>query len=132
MRSPSVRYLFTRRVQLIHSLTRTDVLVIFPLSIPIPRRLSSSINRSLAALRITDIDTSTSDDSPAPKERSYLVLGTTFSPVLGVLILLASQSIDAATARKGVVGSEDGVKPYDISEMISCSPFKGLTRSFRL
>lgn len=77
----------------------------------------SVVTKVLIALRILDPDEEDKKQeeiASAPKDRKRFILGTTSSPVVGVLILLASKSMDGATVRKGIAGA-DGVEPFDIS-----------------
>ncbi|WVR04956.1 hypothetical protein IAU60_001968 [Kwoniella sp. DSM 27419] len=54
-----------------------------------------------------------------PLKRLYFPLDLRTSPVIGVLLLLASTCIPGAVVRRGIVGSA-GVKPYDIMTLFIC------------
>lgn len=91
--------------------------VVFPVRIPLPRFLTNSSIFILRTLRLLNPPSQDELDSTAPKERTFFELGLNSAPVLAVLVLLASRSIDGTTLRMGIVGEETGVKPYDISEL---------------
>ena len=101
-----------------------DVLVVFPLHIPLPRPLTNLTTALLRKLRILDSPSTLSADGDElseggggeAKERVWFTLGLNSAPVLAVLVLLASQSIKGETVRMGIVGVEGGVRPYDISQ----------------
>ena len=86
-----------------------DILVIWPIYIPLPLFLTRLRNRFLPS--------TPSVDNEKPEEergrRMYFKLGLETAPVIGVLILLASTCIPGSVVRDGIVGSE-GVRPYDI------------------
>jgi hypothetical protein len=88
----------------------TDILVIWPIYIPLPLFLTHLRNRFLP--------TNASVDSEKPEgvekgRRMHFKLGLETAPVVGVLVLLASTCIPGFVMRDGIVGSE-GVRPYDI------------------
>ncbi|KAL7416003.1 hypothetical protein BDY24DRAFT_380768 [Mrakia frigida] len=91
-----------------------NVAVVFPVRIPLPRFLTSSSIFILRTLRLLNPPSQDELDSTAPKERTFFELGLNSAPVLAVLVLLASRSIDGTTLRMGIVGEETGVRPYDI------------------
>ena len=171
-----------------------DVLVIFPLRIPLPMFISSLSQRILVKLRLREpqdglrpqspVQTSTPTDNrlpaneepedgteghpdelegdstpqeantiqtpprgsqtveeppkPTDRERSgnetavrwYFPLGLGTSPVIGVLLLLASTCIPGSVVRDGIVGT-GGVRPYDIMTLFISfvSSEHGLSRS---
>jgi hypothetical protein len=87
-----------------------DILVIWPIHIPLPLFLTHLRNRFLPSTPSVDAE------KPEEKEkagRMYFKLGLETAPVIGVLVLLASTCIPGSVVRDGIVGSE-GVRPYDI------------------
>lgn len=77
-----------------------DVLVIWPIRIPLPRFFARVIDRFSSARADAD-------------RRVYFKLGLETAPVIGVLVLLAGTCIPGSVLVDGIVGSE-GVRPYDI------------------
>lgn len=92
-----------------------DILVVFPIRIPIPRAVSILVHKALVKARLVN-ELADDDDSSPAKARRHLELGLNTAPVLAVLVLLASSSISGATVRRGIAGSDGGVHPYDISQ----------------
>lgn len=118
---------------------RSDILVVFPIKIPIPYFISKPAKRFLISIRIIapiaqppsltverkateeaarngESASATSiplDQQRQEDERVHFNLGLTTAPVIGVLLLLASTSIGGQVLRNGIVGIQ-GVKPYDI------------------
>ncbi|KAI5452409.1 hypothetical protein NCC49_000968 [Naganishia albida] len=116
-----------------------NILVVFPIKIPIPYFISRPTKQLLVFLRVlaprahssvlpperkASEEAARNDDpaaaTPAPTdrrfqedERLHLNLGLTTAPVIGVILLLASTSIGGQVLRNGIVGIQ-GVKPYDI------------------
>lgn len=86
-----------------------SIFVIWPARIPLPGLLQSLLLKSLKALRI--IGNHEFDSLSSRKLRFPLSLET--APLIGVIILLASTTIDGSTIRLGVKGDEN-VKPYDV------------------
>lgn len=87
-----------------------DILVIWPIHMPLPLFLTHLKNRFLPSTPNVD------NEKPEEKDkgsRMYFKLGLETAPVIGVLILLASTCIPGSVVRDGIVGSE-GVRPYDI------------------
>ncbi|KAJ9104203.1 hypothetical protein QFC19_004020 [Naganishia cerealis] len=118
-----------------------NILVVFPLKIPIPYFISKTGKRLLVSCRILsdhtgaprisserkaspEGDRNGADGSATPaatlvndeyasEERAHFTLGLATAPVIGVLLLLATTSIGGQVLRNGIVGVQ-GVKPYDI------------------
>jgi hypothetical protein len=87
-----------------------DILVIWPIHIPLPLFLTHLRNRFLPTTPSVDAE------KPEEKEKGqgmYFKLGLETAPVIGVLVLLASTCIPGSVVRDGIVGSE-GVRHYDI------------------
>ena len=87
-----------------------DILVIWPIHIPLPLFLTHLKNRFLPST--TSVDNEKSEGAEK-RRRMYFKLGLETAPVIGVLVLLASTCIPGSVVRDGIVGSE-GVRPYDI------------------
>lgn len=83
--------------------------VIWPAHVPLPQFLQFPYLKVLKTLRI--IGTPEHDSLSSRKLRFPLSLET--APLIGVIILLASTTIDGSTIRLGVKGDEN-VKPYDV------------------
>lgn len=86
-----------------------SIFVIWPLNIPLPRFIQSLYLKILKALRV--IGKPEFDSLSSRKLHFPLSLET--APLIGVIILLASTTIDGSTIRLGVKGDEN-VKPYDV------------------
>lgn len=86
-----------------------SVFVIWPVHTPLPRVIQSFLLKLLKALRV--IGVREYDSLSSRKLRFPLSLET--APLIGVIILLASTTIDGSTIRLGVKGDEN-VKPYDV------------------
>lgn len=117
----------------------SDILVVFPIKIPIPFFISRPVKRLLVSTRViaphaqqpvvpverkasqeAARNADSSSATPIPNDQQYqedervhFNLGLTTAPVIGVLLLLASTSIGGRVLRNGIVGIQ-GVKPYDI------------------
>lgn len=83
--------------------------VIWPLRIPLLRPLRKPFLKLLKGCRII----SESDHDRLSQSELYFPLSLETAPVIGVLLLLASTTIDGSTIRLGVKGDEN-VKPYDV------------------
>lgn len=102
-----------------------NIVVVRPLSIPLPAAVSDFLRKLAYHARLTADDgiagttastsSSTSGSNAAPGRRLRARLGLVSAPLAGVLILLASKTIDGTTVRKGIVGDPDGLEPFDIS-----------------
>ena len=85
--------------------------VIWPVRIPLGKKLSSLVLSTFRELRITG-----KDDTFAPedgKRSLHFPVDLRTAPVIGVVLLLAATTIDGTTIRLGVVGDEN-IKPYDV------------------
>jgi hypothetical protein len=117
----------------------SDILVVFPIKVPIPLFISRPAKRLLVSTRViaphaqppvVPVERKASQEAarngesssatPIPDDQQYqedervhFNLGLTTAPVIGVLLLLASTSIGGQVLRNGIVGIQ-GVKPYDI------------------
>jgi hypothetical protein len=116
-----------------------NVVVVRPLSIPLPVAVSDLLRKAAYHARITADDGSASSTSGSDsasttaaaavaeegrrRRRLRARLGLVSAPLAGVLILLASKTIDGTTVRKGIVGDPDGLEPFDIS---ACSRRRAL------
>jgi hypothetical protein len=87
-----------------------DILVIWPIYIPLPLFLTHLRNRFLPSTANGDGE---KPEGVEKGRRMHFKLGLETAPVIGVLVLLASTCIPASVVRDGIVGSE-GVRPYDI------------------
>lgn len=83
--------------------------VIWAVNIPLPKFLQSLYLKTLKSLRI--IGRPEFDSLSSRKLHFPLSLET--APLIGVIILLASTTINGSTIRLGVKGDEN-VKPYDV------------------
>ena len=84
----------------------TDIVVIFPFRVPLPRLVVSAIRDALVKCRIL----------PRTSEylrRQYLPVNFLSAPIMAVLLLLATQAINSGVLRRGILGS-DGVQPINI------------------
>jgi hypothetical protein len=85
--------------------------VIWPVHVPIGKALSFLILRIGQRLRLIS-----SDEYPQAKKRDRSLrfpLDLRTAPVIGVILLLATTTIDGSTIRLGVKGDEN-IKPYDV------------------
>lgn len=83
--------------------------VIWPVRIPLLRPLRKPLLKLLKGCRIL----SESDHERLSQSELYFPVSLETAPVIGVLLLLASTTIDGSTIRLGVKGDEN-VKPYDV------------------
>lgn len=83
--------------------------VIWPLDIPLPRMVQSLFLKTLKACRIIG----KSEFDHLSSRRLHFPLSLETAPLVGVIILLASTTINGSTIRLGVKGDEN-VKPYDV------------------
>ncbi|CED82867.1 Class II aldolase/adducin N-terminal domain protein [Phaffia rhodozyma] len=90
-----------------------NIFVVYPLRIPIPRLYTRCVCWVSSVLRISDGIC----DLHKPRRATF---GLVSAPLIGVLVLLASKSIDGGTVKKGIVGDPDGLKPYDIMLLFIC------------
>ncbi|KZT61161.1 hypothetical protein CALCODRAFT_464540 [Calocera cornea HHB12733] len=84
----------------------TNIIIIAPVSVPIPLRVWTGARQTLIYLRALE---------PARGYRAAPRFRFDFStvPVIAVLLLLATRCIGGEDVYKGIVGS-NGIKPYDI------------------
>ncbi|CAO1617795.1 unnamed protein product [Parajaminaea phylloscopi] len=101
------------------------IIVIQPVKVPVPFAISRWVARRWHRLgsRMRDggppdppaddfLGMSTRNGGTDTERRSYLVLNHVSAPIIGILLLLATQSIGGEQIRLGIVGQE-GVEPYD-------------------
>ena len=85
--------------------------VIWPLKIRLGRRSTSLVLRILQKFRVIDRDydvTSKGDNGSL-----YFPLDLRTAPVIGVILLLATTTINGSTIRLGIKGDEN-IRPYDV------------------
>lgn len=86
-----------------------SIFVIWPVKIPLPTSLQRPLLRSLRKIRIVgDEDLKSLSD-----RRLYFSLSLLTAPFIGVVLLLATTTINGSTIRLGIVG-DDSIKPYDV------------------
>lgn len=85
-----------------------SLFVIWPIRIPLGRRLTSFVLRSCCKLRIIN-----AYDASDAATSLHFPLDLRTAPVIGVILLVATTTIDGSTIRLGVVGDES-IKPYDV------------------
>ncbi|KAH9888414.1 hypothetical protein C8Q73DRAFT_710090 [Cubamyces lactineus] len=90
----------------------SNLAVIFPQRVPIPRPLSRACRRVLVSSGVLPA-LQLSDDDEAAVKTTYVRLDFITVPLASVLLLLAAGVFDGQTVRDGVLGTE-GVKPLDI------------------
>lgn len=83
--------------------------VIWPLRIPLLRPLRQPLLKTLKGCRVI----SESDYERLASSDLYFPVSLETAPVIGVLLLLATTTINGSTIKLGVKGDED-VKPYDV------------------
>jgi hypothetical protein len=81
--------------------------VIYPVRIPLGRRLTSFVLRVCCKLRIIN------EYDAGDVEPLHFPLDLRTAPVVGVILLLATTTINGSTIRLGIVGDEN-IKPYDV------------------
>lgn len=86
-----------------------SIFVIWPLRIPLPGPVQRFLLRCLKGSRVI----SSSDQDGLAKRRLYFSLSLKTAPVIGVLLLLATTTINGSTIKLGIVGDEN-IKPYDV------------------
>lgn len=92
--------------------TPSDIIVIFPFRVPLPRAVASVSHNVLVKFRVFP-------HTSEPPRRSYLPINFITGPIIAVLCLLAARSIDGAVLKRGILGA-DGVQPIStISLFIS-------------
>lgn len=85
--------------------------VIWPVKIPLGTRLTSLVLRILQILRIFEQNHGKNTKEERRSLRLPLDLRT--APVFGVILLLATTTIDGNTIKLGIKGDEN-IKPYDV------------------
>ena len=85
--------------------------VIWPVKIPLGRTLASLVLRILRSTRV--IGTTDAVDSKDEQGSLHFPLEVRTAPVVGVILLLATTSINGNTIRLGIKGDEN-IKPYDV------------------
>ena len=85
--------------------------VIRPIRIPLGNKFTAFVLRTLQELRI--IGSKDNVDSKDEKKSLCLPLDLRTAPVIGVILLLATTTINGNTIRLGVKGDEN-IKPYDV------------------
>ncbi|KIV89370.1 hypothetical protein PV10_08944 [Exophiala mesophila] len=86
-----------------------SILVIWPVRIPLPHAVQQPLRRILHQARIID----DADYEYLSKRPLHISLSLTTAPVIAVILLLATTTINGSTIRLGIVGDEN-VKPYDV------------------
>ncbi|RMZ92457.1 hypothetical protein DV736_g254, partial [Chaetothyriales sp. CBS 134916] len=86
-----------------------SIFVIYPIKIPLPRIIKRILLSILVRTKI--IDEQESRELSACQHSVWLSLTT--APVIGVILLLATTTINGTTIQLGIVG-DDNVKPYDV------------------
>lgn len=85
--------------------------VIWPVKIPFGTRLNSLVLRIFQELRFFEQNHSTDTKEEERSLRFPLDLRT--APVIGVILLLATTTVDGNTIKLGIKGDEN-IKPYDV------------------
>lgn len=86
-----------------------SIFVIWPLRVPLPNALQRPLLRVLQKTRIID----DKDRESLSERRLHVSISLTTAPVIAVILLLATTTINGSTIRLGIVGDEN-VKPYDV------------------
>ena len=84
----------------------SDIIVIFPFRIPLPKVVNSASHDVLVKFRVLP-------RTSEPLRRSYLPVNFLTGPVFAVLLLLATRAINGVVLRHGILGA-NGVQPLDI------------------
>jgi Na+/H+ antiporter NhaD/arsenite permease-like protein len=58
---------------------------------------------------------------------SHILINLTTAPILAIAILWASQCLGPGVFRGGIVGSSDGIKPYNIIILFFCLAYMAIT-----
>jgi hypothetical protein len=94
--------------------------VVFPVQIPLPRAVQGPILNVLQRCRVIG----KGDREELATRRMHITLSLLTAPLIGVILLLATTTINGSTIRLGVVGDEN-VKPYEVLvlfiSLVSCS-----------
>ena len=84
----------------------TDIVVIFPFRIPLP-------NFTVLAFRNALVKCRAIPRTSEPPRRQYLYVNFLTTPMIAVLLLLATNAIDGTVLRHGILGA-DGIEPINI------------------
>ncbi|KAI9511443.1 hypothetical protein F5148DRAFT_323652 [Russula earlei] len=84
----------------------SNIFVIFPLRVPLPRIVASLPHHVLVGLRVFS-------RTSEPPHQPYLPVNLLSGPILAVLCLLAAKAINGDVLRRGILGA-DGVQPLSI------------------
>ena len=80
--------------------------MLFPLHIPLPRRVTNALVNLLVKIRAMS-------EPERPSRTRHIPLNYITVPLVSVLVLLASGAIDGSVIKRGIIGA-DGVKPINI------------------
>lgn len=83
--------------------------VIFPVEIPVPYNVSRPLLRLLLRCRVFG----KAEYEALRERRLHATLSLLTAPLIGVILLLATTTINGSTIRLGIVGDEN-VKPYEV------------------
>lgn len=84
----------------------SNIIVIFPFRVPIPRIVASASHDVLVKFRIFP-------RTSEPLQRQYVTVNFLSGPMISVLLLLAVKAIDGTVLKRGIIGA-DGVEPISI------------------
>jgi hypothetical protein len=84
----------------------SDIIVIFPFRIPLPRVVVSASHDVLVKFRIIP-------RASEPLRRQHLSVNFLSGPMVFVLLLLAVKAINGAVLKLGIIGA-DGIQPINI------------------
>jgi hypothetical protein len=91
---------------LMSSLVLTDIVVIFPFRIPLPNFAVLAFHNALVNCRAIPY-------TSEPPRRQYLYVNFLSTPIIAVLLLLATKAINGTVLRHGILGA-DGIEPINI------------------
>ncbi|RMZ75942.1 hypothetical protein DV738_g5240, partial [Chaetothyriales sp. CBS 135597] len=86
-----------------------SLFVIYPIKVPLPRVIQQPLLSILVKTRIIHEQ----ESRELSAQRHHIWLSLTTAPVIGVILLLATTTINGTTIRLGIVGDQH-VKPYDV------------------
>jgi hypothetical protein len=84
----------------------SDIIVIFPFRVPLPRVVASASRDVFVKLRIFP-------HTSEPLRRQYVPVNFLSGPMISVVFLLAVKAINCAVLKRGIIGA-DGVEPMSI------------------
>ncbi|KAI0002290.1 hypothetical protein BJV74DRAFT_973951 [Russula compacta] len=84
----------------------SNIIVIFPFRVPLPRPAASFFHDVLVKFRIFP-------RTSEPPRRSYLPVNFLSGPIIAILLLLATRTINGVVLKHGILGA-DGVQPMSI------------------